>query len=261
MARQARGQYLLLLNNDASLFPDALQTLQATARMNSEPTILTLPQYEAATGRLVDRGLRLDPFLNATPNHDRSRLEVSTVHGACLWIPTALWNALGGFPEWFHMLAEDLYLCCAARVRGTKIMVAAGSGYRHHIGYSLGGGKAQGNRLVTTTRRRALSERNKTFVMVICYPGASMWILFSLHLLLLLIEGLVLSVMRPKQRVLQDIYLSVFRSVWEQRSRLRHYRTTIKSSRRISAFRFFSSFTPFPQKLLLLLRHGFPKIR
>ena len=36
------------------------------------------------------------------------------VIGACLWIPQGLWTELGGFPEWFESIAEDMYLCCRA---------------------------------------------------------------------------------------------------------------------------------------------------
>ena len=42
------------------------------------------------------------------------------VIGACLWIQKGLWEELGGFPEWFGSIAEDMYLCCRARLAGYK---------------------------------------------------------------------------------------------------------------------------------------------
>ena len=98
MAAAARGEYLLLLNNDATLLPDALSVFMGEAKRLASPAILTLPQYDAETGELLDIGSRLDPFLNPVPNLDPKRNDVGTVAGACLWIDKALWEELGGFP-------------------------------------------------------------------------------------------------------------------------------------------------------------------
>ena len=87
MAAAARGKYLLLLNNDAALYPDALQTLLAEADRLNQPAIPGLPQYDAANGELVDIGSLFDPFLNPVPNRNPERGEVGMVIGACLWIP------------------------------------------------------------------------------------------------------------------------------------------------------------------------------
>ena len=118
MVSRARGRYILLLNNDAVLHRDAVRTLYNHAERHPGPAILGLPQYDMQTGELIDRGSLFDPFLNPVPNLDPGRTDVGMVMGACLWIPKALWEELGGFPEWFGSLAEDLYLCCLARLRG-----------------------------------------------------------------------------------------------------------------------------------------------
>ncbi len=82
MAERAKGDYLLLLNNDAALLPDALHTLMEEARRLGRPAILGLPQYDAAGGELVDIGSLFDPFLNPVPNLDPNRDEVGMVIGA-----------------------------------------------------------------------------------------------------------------------------------------------------------------------------------
>lgn len=261
MADQARGQYLLLLNNDAALFPNALMTLVNEARSQTRPAIITMPQYDANSGILIDRGLRLDPFLNPVPNLDTHRRQIATAHGACLWVPTELWRRIGGFPEWFHMLAEDLYLCSVARLEGADVRVTATSGYRHHVGHTLGGGRVHGTQLVTSLRRRSLSERNKNFVMVLCYPLPALLLVLPMHTLLLLLEGLVLSVVRLRPMLLLQIYLPSLWALWKERHRLFILRRAIYSRRKISGFAFFSDFTLFPQKLRLLFRHGVPRIQ
>jgi len=260
MAAAAGGEYLLLLNNDATLMPDALATLLAEAGRLARPAILTLPQYDAETGELLDIGARLDPFLNPVPNRDPARGEVGTVHGACLWIPKTLWLELGGFPEWFGSVAEDLYLCCRARLAGYPVRALGVSGYRHRVGQSFGGGKAQGGRLASTYRRRALSERNKTFVMIACYPLPLLTFALPLHAAMLLLEGAALSLARREWRPLAAIYLPALSACWRERARLSELRRAVQAERRSGLSAFFSAFRFLPHKLTMLLRHGLPRL-
>ena len=157
MAARARGEFILLLNNDAALFPDAIETLLQHAQ-HEAPALWTLPQYDWGDGSLVDRGSLLDPTYytvrNLRPDLDR----VATVAAACLFVSRAAWNRLGGFPEWFESIAEDTYLCCAARVQGLDVRVTDASGYRHRQGTSFGGAKLLGGKLSSSYRRRRLSE-------------------------------------------------------------------------------------------------------
>jgi GT2 family glycosyltransferase len=137
MVSLARGRYILLLNNDAVLHRDAIRTLYEYAERQPGPAILGLPQYDMQTGELIDRGSLFDLFLNPVPNLDRDRMDVGMVMGACLWMPRGLWDELGGFPEWFGSLAEDLYLCCIARLRGYPVRVLPESGFDHWVGMSF----------------------------------------------------------------------------------------------------------------------------
>lgn len=261
MATVAQGRYLLLLNNDARLWPDALRTLQAEAIRLGRPAILGLPQYDADSGDLLDIGSLLDPFLNVVPNLDPMRGDVGLVAGACLWIDRSLWLELGGFPEWFGSIAEDLHLCCRARLAGHPVRCLGVSGYRHHVGQSFGGGKAQGGRLSTTYRRRALSERNKTFVMVMTYPAPLMYLALPVHLALLMLEGAVLSIFLRRLALLRTVYLPVFAGLIGHWALLCRGRRIAMESRRIAATGFFAVFVALPQKLRLLYRHGLPRIR
>jgi len=260
MAAQARGTHLLLLNNDAALYPDALLALLLEANRIGRPAILGLPQYDAGSGELVDIGCLLDPFLNPVPNLNPDRNEVGMVIGACLWVPRELWDELGGFPEWFGSIGEDLYLCCRARLTGYAVRALAVSGYRHWQGKSFGGNRVIENRLATTFRRRALSERNKCFAMVLVYPAPLFQLVFPIHLVLLLVEGFVLSLLKKQWRVLRDIYAACLQSLWGERKNLLRLRRQIQTGRAISWWTFMHPFTWCPHKLRLLLRHGVPRI-
>lgn len=260
MVERATGEYVLLLNNDAALYPDALATLYKAAQDIGQPAILSLPQYDAATGELIDIGCLFDPFLNPVPNQNPERNEVGMVIGACLWIPKALWQELGGFPEWFGSIGEDLYLCCRARLEGYSVRALSISGYRHRVGASFGGGKVQGERLTTTFRRRALSERNKTFVMAICYPGAMLIWLLPLHLALIHLEGLLLTLIKGDSTVWNKIYAPLLPALWRQRQRLISLRLSSQSQRKTSLRSWLTPFCWTPRKLKMLIRHGLPNL-
>jgi hypothetical protein len=261
MAAIARGRYLLLLNNDATLFPDALRSLAEAAERLGVPAILGLPQYDDESGRLIDVGSLFDAFLNTVPNLDRDRRSVGTIIGACLWLPRTLWQELGGFPEWFGSLAEDTYLCCLARLRGHPVQALGHSGFRHRVGASLGGGKVQSGRLAPTGRRRYLSERNKTCALVITYPSPILQIILPVHVLLLAIEGLAMSLAHRAWRPWLEIYGPSLADNWRLRTRLLRLRAEVQQSRRIDLGQWLSVFRPMPRKLGLLLEHGIPELR
>jgi hypothetical protein len=260
MVERARGEYVLLLNNDAELLPDALGTLYAAARAQGAPSILGLPQYDAATGALIDRGSLFDPFLNPIPNTDPHRRDVGMVIGACLWLPRSLWIEIGGFPEWLHTLAEDMYLCCVARRWGYRVCVLDGSGFRHRVGFSLGGGLARGGKLVTSLRRRRLSERNKTWVMMVTYPAAALLPIALLHVAALLIEGLLMSLALRSSSLFGEVYWHAVAATWRNRRLLLGDRTRVQKRKRARS-RFFAVFKWLPHKLELLLRHGLPQVK
>lgn len=256
MVERARGDFILLLNNDAALYPDALRSLLGAQTL---PGIFSLPQYDWRTGELVDRGCRLDPFYNPVPNVDQQRREVAYVIGACLWLPRTLWKELGGLPEWMESLGEDMYLGCLARLYGHSVSVLPTSGYRHRQGASFGGNRAEGGRLTTTLRRRCLSERNKTMVLVICTPTPLMWLLLAVHVVLLACEGGLLTALRRDMHIWRDIYGAALRCVWNCRDLALAERERVQTNRVSSAVRYFSGFTLFPRKIAMLLRYGLPR--
>jgi GT2 family glycosyltransferase len=261
MAHAATGEYILLLNNDAELFPDALRKLHAAAVAIGRPAILGLPQYDAQTGELIDIGSVFDPFLNPIPNLDRSRCDVGMIIGACFWLPRVLWHELGGFPAWFGSMAEDMYLSCAARLHGYPVRALPDSGFRHWVGKSFGGGKVIGDKkLVTSYKRRALSERNKSYVMVLTYPAPVFQLVFPLHLLLLLVEGALLSLAKRHGRLWRQVYAPCFCALWRNKTSLFALRRELQRERSMNCRDFFKAFTLLPHKLRMLFRYGLPEV-
>ena len=261
LAAIARGDYLLLLNNDAMLLPDALSTLLAEAQRLGQPAIVGLPQYDADSGELLDIGSWLDPFYNPVPNRDPARNDVGMVMGACLWINRKLWSELRGFPEWFGSIGEDLFLCCCARLAGHPVRALGISGYRHRVGNSFGGGKVTAGKLATTFRRRALSERNRTFVMTMTCPTPVIFFLLPLHLLVQVIEGTLLSLLRLDEHYFFTVYLPAVAALFRCNHQLRLERQKISRTRRLADTDFFAAFVRSPHKLRMLWRHGLPLVR
>ncbi len=262
MVAQAKGEYILLLNNDAKLFPNALSTLYEHAtKTGLKASILGLPQYNATTGHLIDFGSLLDPFLNTIPNLNSKRSEVGSIIGACLWSPKWLWDELGGFVEFFQSLAEDTYLGCLARLWGYKTEVIQGSGFWHRVGHSFGGGKVVKSRLFTSKGRRSLSEQNKSYVMILTYPSLLFNTIFPVHILLLIVEGIAISVIKKDLDLWQSIYWQCLKSQWRNRHMLYRMRKRIQRRRRISTRQFFRPFVLTHQKLWMILKHGIPEIR
>jgi len=261
MAAHARGEFLLLFNNDAALAPDALHSLLGLARTAPQGAVLTLPQYDWASGGLVDRGCLLDPFYNPVPNLDPARSEVAMTIGACLWIARSTWNDIGGFPEWMQSIGEDLYVCCVGRLWGGPVLAAPASGYRHRQGASFGGNRADKASLNTTFRRRRLSERNKTAVLVVCTPGLYVWPLLAVHLCLLGTEGLLLALMKRHWGIFRDIYWPALTSPWRCARQWMPLRRCVQARRQVGVKSYFSMFVWRLRKLQLLTKFGIPTVR
>jgi GT2 family glycosyltransferase len=261
MAHRARGEFILLLNNDAALYADALETLLAIARANPKASILTLPQYEWNTRSLVDRGCMLDPFYNPVPNLDESRADVAYVIGACLWIPRTLWQSLGGFPPWLESIGEDMYLCCRARLMGFQVQTATKSGFIHRQGASFGGNRLDSGKLMTTYRRRYLSERNKIAVMAICTPAWLVCLVLSTHFVALAVEGAIVAALRRDTRIWREIYGPAISDSLKNRRELKVRRQEIQSQRRVPWREFFRAFVWMPYKVTLMRRYGLPTIK
>lgn len=259
MVAAAEGEFILLLNNDAALNADAITHLLAAARLIAEPAVLSLPQYDWDSGTLVDRGCLLDPFNVPTPNLDDGCEDVAYVIGACLWMPRAAWQTLGGFPEWLGSIAEDLFLGCAARLRGWPVRCVRGSGYRHRQGASFGGNRVASS-MRTRYYRRYLSERNRLAVFAACTPTPLAWPWLFLHLCWLVLEGLGLSIVKRSRRPWREIYSPALRHAWSLRRLILDTRRTLQSSRSCSLAGYLSAFTLVPRKLALSWRKGMPEL-
>jgi O-antigen biosynthesis protein len=147
-AALARGELLLLLNNDLVLLPGWLEPLLAAHRhLGARAGLVGNVQLDAATGVVDHAGLEVTP--QGKPVHTRVLPSARTVvpagvrivpavTGACVLLSRALWEELGGFDEGYVNGGEDIDLGYRARAARRVNAVALRSVIRHHVSSSPG---------------------------------------------------------------------------------------------------------------------------
>jgi GT2 family glycosyltransferase len=169
-AGQARGRYILFLNNDTLVLPRWLDELVAT--LESEPGIgLAGSKLVYPDGRLQECGAivwrdgsawnfgRLDD--PRCPEYGYLR-DVDYVSGASIILRRELWIELGGFDELFvPAYAEDADLAFRVRAAGLRTVVQPLSQLLHFEGISSGTDLGSGAKAYQVENLRKLHERWK----------------------------------------------------------------------------------------------------
>ena len=154
-AEKARGEFLLLLNNDTTATEGWLAPLLKL--FESSDVGIVGPKLLFPNGKLQEAGGIIwddasgwnygradDP---SRPQYNYVR-ETDYVSGAALMIRRSLWQKLGGFDEAFvPAYYEDTDLCFSARAAGFKVVYQPASTVVHYEGMTngtdLGGGQKQ----------------------------------------------------------------------------------------------------------------------
>ena len=142
-ARVAKGEFLLLLNNDTQVLPDWLDPLLLPFRSRSDVGAVG-SKLLYPDGRLQEAGCivwddgsgwnfgRLDSPDRPAYNYLR---EVDYCSAASLLVPRALFNEMGGFDERYApAYCEDSDLAFRLRERGYKVLYQPRSRIVHHEG-------------------------------------------------------------------------------------------------------------------------------
>lgn len=134
-ARAARGDLLVFLNNDTLPRPGWLDALLTAAE--------AAPDVGAVGARLLyPDGTIQHAGIGFTPDFEPFHLhqgvpadapavtedrDCEAVTGACLLVPRAVYDEIGGFDEGYRMYFEDVDLCLRIRATGRRVRYAAGS--------------------------------------------------------------------------------------------------------------------------------------
>jgi hypothetical protein len=147
--RQARGDLLLLLNDDVvPIEPDWLRRLVANlqepagivgARLLYGNHAVQHGGVIMGLGNLCEHAFRLLPARAPGP-HGLARLtrQVSSVTGACMLLRRALYESLNGMDEEFSIALNDVDFCLRASAGGAAVKLAADVELYHIESRSLG---------------------------------------------------------------------------------------------------------------------------
>jgi len=168
----ARGEYVLLLNNDVALDSRCVELLAEEldadgTRFAADPTQLDWAgakvihaRTTVAPGRLIREhipGLHLDSVVHAD-----GVVPTVSAHGAAMLVRRSMFLELGGFDETFFMEWEDLDLCWRAWRRGCGSVYVPAAALRHRVGSATSAGVAP--------RRSASSHHNLMRFALKCLP-------------------------------------------------------------------------------------------
>nr|WP_296696974.1 glycosyltransferase [Thiocapsa sp. UBA6158] len=144
-AREARGDYLLFLNDDIEVTdPEWLGWLVSHAGRPGVGCVGALMYYPSGEIQhdgvfLVDHGggvrhwfHRLPPATSLYQRLDRVTREVTAVTGACILVSTSAFGTLGGFDEAFAITHNDVDFCLRAGALGLRNLVVADTSLIHH---------------------------------------------------------------------------------------------------------------------------------
>ena len=152
---EASGMHLLLLNPDTVILEDALPKMVAYLQAHSDVGALG-PQLlnpdgsiqssrrrfpTAATGFLESTWLEgLAPGVlrryYALDLPDDAMADVDWLMGACIMVPRAIYEEIGGLDEGYYMYSEELDWCRRIKATGRRVVYFPAAQVTHHVGKS-----------------------------------------------------------------------------------------------------------------------------
>jgi GT2 family glycosyltransferase len=165
-ASEARGELLVLLNPDAIVEPGWAEAIRSPWL---GPWAAWMGLVLLEDGRAINTSGGVLHFTGfgwagqigePTSAAPAAPAAVGFVSGACLAIPRATWNEVGGFPAHFFMYCEDVDLSLKLRLRGGMLAVVPAARVRHE--YEFGKG----------FRKWRLLERNRWATIIRTYPAS-----------------------------------------------------------------------------------------
>lgn len=140
--RYAKGDYLVLLNNDllfvANWLEPMIETLE-NPKLNAG--IVGNVQYRVDDHAIDHAGVILTPrgqfdHLRVLPEDTTQAISVYVVTGACMLIRKVDFDAVSGFDEVFINGCEDIDLCLKIRGTGKQVYLEPCSRILHHVSLS-----------------------------------------------------------------------------------------------------------------------------
>lgn len=167
-ARQARGEYLLFLNNDTEVLPGWMDELVETFELRADAglvgSMLLYPdgRLQEAGGFVSQEGSGGNYGRNDDPNKPQYNFlrETDYCSGASVMVPRALFETLGNFDERYApAYYEDTDLAFTVRKAGHKVYYQPLSRVVHHEGVSSGTDLRKGVKAYQVENKQKFYER------------------------------------------------------------------------------------------------------
>ncbi len=181
---KAKGEYIVLLNNDTNVQGEWLKELLNPIEKDSTIGI-TGSMFLYPDGRLQEAGGiifsdasgwnygRFDRPDKAEYNFAR---DVDYISGACLLFKKSLWDEIGGFDERFiPAYYEDSDFCFEVRKRGLRVRYIPTSKVVHFEGVSHGGDEGAGIKRYQRVNRKKFLDKWKKTLSTEHYIDDSAW--------------------------------------------------------------------------------------
>ena len=154
LLRESKGRYLISLDVDTTVYPDAVETLVRVMDENPDVAIggpklvykdgslqlscrpFPSPLNILLEGTFLRKHFSNSRFVKAYTMEEwdhGTRREVDWMYGACLVVRRSVLHKLGVFDPKFFYLYEDIDLCHRARDLGMKVMYIPEAVICHHL--------------------------------------------------------------------------------------------------------------------------------
>lgn len=208
--RQAKGEYVLLLNPDTELAPDSLAAMAEFMARHPKAAVVGPKlvnedgSLQPSVRRLPTPGVialvmlklhRLMPFLPSVRRYlaedfDYSRpAPVEQVMGAAFLVRRAVWDRLGGLDERFFVWFEEVDFCKRARDAGLEVWYAPVTTVRHAGGASFG-------QVFGPLRKRMFNRSGQLYIRK-HFGRVAALMLLALHPASMALEWLAVWLSRP----------------------------------------------------------------
>jgi len=179
-ARYGKGKYLVFLNNDTNVQPGWLKHLVTTIEQDSTVglvgSMLLYPngRLQEAGGIIWSDGSGWNYGRHDYPERPEYNYlkEVDYISGACILVPRALWERVGGFDERFiPAYYEDTDLAFAVRQLGCRVLYQPLSRVIHLEGVSHGKDISSGVKAYQETNQRKFVDKWRAALKADHYCG------------------------------------------------------------------------------------------
>jgi len=254
-AATSHARYLLFLNNDTHLAPDALAAFVQAAEANDQAHIWA-PQQRTYDGKhLLHIGMSADVL--SYPCGGRKTFYSD---GAALFIRCEVFRQLGGFDQYHFIWWEDSDLCWRAWLQGYRVATLPQVVIFHKAGGTMGSSLPEDQQYTTSTGKRRLAYRNQLATLLKNYSTPALAFVLPLFGVQTLAEMTVFAC-TGQRSVLRDVYVWAWHDLLRHRSYLRMMRRKIQSTRTVSDWAVLRRMEWKLATVGLFLRIGIPTVK